>query len=439
MTQGDAADNNGVDISSTANTTGQPHFSTPHGGGSDDSDRSDRFGPADPSGALDQPGSQGEHPVLDALEHASANAHRLAGALSRPAVSLVRVGRKRRRARAIIRQSTPDGRVMACGVYSHGKRVTMDVNTADALRLARDERDGFAWLGLFEPTYEQLAEVAQEYGLDKLAVEDAVTGGQRPKLEQYENHLFMVLKTTTYVAHTEVTGTSEVVTTGEIMIFLGEDFVVTVRHGQHGEMSKLRRRLEAAPEMLRHGPTAVLHAICDSIVDDYVDTVEKIQVDVDQIEAGVFRREHTPSTESAYQMKRELLELKHAVQPLTGPLRSLILDRPRMVDVAMRRYFRDVADHLEQVSERISHFDELLSSVLQATLTQLTIAQNEDMRRISAWVAIAAVPTALAGIYGMNFEHMPELRQTWGYPAVLSVMVVACLLLYRAFKRNGWL
>nr|WP_101833632.1 magnesium/cobalt transporter CorA [Frankia canadensis] len=373
------------------------------------------------------------------MEHASANAHRLAGALSRPAVSLVRVGRKRRRPRGVEIPATPDGRVMACGVYSHGQRVTTEVDHRDALRLARTERDGFAWLGLFEPTYEQLVAVAEEYGLDLLAVEDAVTGGQRPKLEYYENHLFMVLKTTTYVAHTEVTGTSEVVTTGEIMIFLGEDFVVTVRHGQHGEMTKLRGRLEAAPEMLRHGPTAVLHAICDSIVDDYVDTVEKIQVDIDQIEAGVFRRERAPSTETAYQMKRELLELKHAVQPLAGPLRTLTSDSPRMIDVAMRRYFRDVADHLEQVSERISHFDELLSSVLQATLTQLTIAQNEDMRRISAWVAIAAVPTALAGIYGMNFEHMPELRQTWGYPAVLTLMAVACLFLYRAFKRNGWL
>ncbi|MCL9795708.1 magnesium/cobalt transporter CorA, partial [Frankia sp. AgKG'84/4] len=331
------------------------------------------------------------------------------------------------------------GRVMACGVYSHGRRVTMDVDHCDALRLARSERAAFAWLGLFEPTYEQLAAVADEYGLDKLAVEDAVTGGQRPKLEQYENHLFMVLKTATYVAHQELSATSEVITTGEIMIFLGEDFVVTVRHGNHGEMTRLRGQLEAAPEMLRHGPTAVLHAICDRVVDDYVDTVEKIQADVDQIEAGVFRRERNPATETTYQMKRELLELKHAVQPLAGPLRTLISDSPRLVEPAMRRYFRDVADHLEQVSERIGHFDELLSSVLQATLTQLAITQNEDMRRISAWVAIAAVPTALAGIYGMNFDHMPELRQTWGYPAVLTVMVTACGCLYRAFKRNGWL
>ncbi|CAO5226791.1 magnesium/cobalt transporter CorA [Frankia sp. AgKG'84/4] len=392
--------------------------------------------PADPNG----PGRpEADHPVLDALEHASANAHRLAGALSRPAVSLVRVGRKRRRPRSAPIPAAPDGRVMACGVYSHGRRVTMDVDHCDALRLARSERAAFAWLGLFEPTYEQLAAVADEYGLDKLAVEDAVTGGQRPKLEQYENHLFMVLKTATYVAHQELSATSEVITTGEIMIFLGEDFVVTVRHGNHGEMTRLRGQLEAAPEMLRHGPTAVLHAICDRVVDDYVDTVEKIQADVDQIEAGVFRRERNPATETTYQMKRELLELKHAVQPLAGPLRTLISDSPRLVEPAMRRYFRDVADHLEQVSERIGHFDELLSSVLQATLTQLAITQNEDMRRISAWVAIAAVPTALAGIYGMNFDHMPELRQTWGYPAVLTVMVTACGCLYRAFKRNGWL
>ncbi|ABD09674.1 magnesium and cobalt transport protein CorA [Frankia casuarinae] len=397
----------------------------------------------DVDGARPDGGDHGsQHPVRevlgDALEQASANAHKLAGALTRP-VSLVRVGRKRRGAPRSELPRTPDGRVMACGVYSHGRRVTMDIDQADALRLARSERNGFAWLGLFEPSYEQLTAIAEEYRLDKLAVEDAVTGHQRPKLEQYENHLFMVLKTTSYVEHTQVTGTSEVVTTGEIMIFLGEDFVVTVRHGRHGEMTKLRGRLEANPEMLRHGPTAVLHAICDSIVDDYVRTVESIQADVDQIETGVFHRDQKPSTESAYQMKRELLELKHAVLPLAGPLRTLTMDAPTMVDVAMRRYFRDVADHLEQVSERIAHFDELLSSVLQATLTQVTIAQNEDMRRISAWVAIGAVPTAVAGIYGMNFDHMPELRQTWGYPAVLAVITTICLFLYRAFKRNGWL
>nr|MDT0665181.1 CorA family divalent cation transporter [Micromonospora sp. DSM 115978] len=186
----------------------------------------------------------------------------------------------------------------------------------------------------------------------------------------------------------------------------------------------------------------VLHAVCDKVVDDYVDVVEKIDADVDAVEALVFQRSVRPSAERVYQLKREILEFKHAVSPLIVPLRMLA-DGNEGADTAVapsvRPYFRDVFDHHSQVVERIAQFDEILTSILQATLTQVTISQNEDMRRISAWVAIAAVPTALAGIYGMNFEHMPELSQPWGYPAVLTAMSVACVSLYRAFKRNGWL
>jgi magnesium transporter len=197
--------------------------------------------------------------------------------------------------------------------------------------------------------------------------------------------------------------------------------------------------MEGQPMTLRRGPAAVLHAICDQIVGDYRTVTEKLEDDLEAIEAAVFDRSKRPTAEKVYQFKRELLELKHAVAPAAAPLRKLATERMSLVDAHTREHFRYVAEQLEQAAERINHFDELITSILQATLTQVTVAQNEDMRRISAWVAIAAVPTAIAGIYGMNFVHMPELDQIWGYPAVLALMATVCLFLYRAFKRNDWL
>nr|WP_131768850.1 magnesium/cobalt transporter CorA [Candidatus Protofrankia californiensis] len=353
-------------------------------------------------------------------------------------VSLVRRHPKRRRSRPEI-PSAPPGRVVACHVYRDGHRDPGTIHHADALRVAREQRNSFTWLGLYQPTAAELANIADVYGLHPLAVEDAVNAHQRPKVEQYAETLFVVLKTVCYVDHEELTATSEIVHTGEVMVFLGHDFVVTVRHGEHGGLQNLRSRMEATPEVLRRGPSAVLHAICDQIVDDYLAVTEKIEVDIDAIEASVFQRSLRPDAGKVYQLKREVLEFKHAVAPLYAPLRMLTESGVTGIDARVRAYFRDVADHLEEVTARIARFDELLSSILQATLTQVTIAQNEDMRRISAWVAIAAVPTAIAGIYGMNFDHMPELRQVWGYPAALCLIVTVCVFLYRAFKRNGWL
>jgi magnesium transporter len=249
----------------------------------------------------------------------------------------------------------------------------------------------------------------------------------------------MVLKTTRYVEHEALTSTSEVVDTGEVMVFLGADFVVTVRHGKHGGLRALRSRLESEPDRLRQGPAAVLHAIADQVVDDFIAVTDRIQYDIDEIERGLFTRTSRPDTGRVYQLKRELLEFKHAVLPLTEPLRALADGSIKLVPAEVREYFRDVSDHLERVALSVKGFDELLDSILTATLTQVTVAQNEDMRRISAWVAIAAVPTMVAGIYGMNFDHMPELRWTYGYPTVLAGMFTACFLLFRAFKRNGWL
>ncbi|OAA29049.1 magnesium transporter [Frankia sp. EI5c] len=360
----------------------------------------------------------------------------LAGALSRP-VSLVRT-RPKRRARASEEQAH-SGRVVACHVYANGRRVPDGSDLLTAARIARRHHGAFAWLGLFEPSDTELASIAEIYGLPALAVEDAVVAHQRPKIELYGSTLFMVLKTARYVEQDEPARDTEVIVTGEVMVFVGPDFVVTVRHGNHGALESLRANLEDRPQMLRHGPSAVLHGVCDGIVDNYLALAERLDADMDAVEASVFQDAAHPPVEKLYQLKREVLEFKHAVTPLNGPLRMLSDTSLPMIDPHVRDHFRDVFDHLVQVTERVIHLDELLSSTLQATLTQVTIAQNEDMRKISAWVAIGAVPTALAGIYGMNFEHMPELRQVWGYPAVLALMAVICLSLYRAFRRNGWL
>jgi magnesium transporter len=375
--------------------------------------------------------------VRDALEHASVGAARLADAIARP-VSLVRVGRKRRR-RPASPPPAANGRVVACAVYHDGERVPEEFSYLDALRTAGADPDGFAWLGLYQPSLDLLTAVGRECGLDTFQVEDAISAGQRPRLTADPGVLSVVLKTARYVEHGELTDDSEVIDTGEIVVFVGDRFVVTVRHGAHGELTELRNRLEKDPTVLRQGPTAVLHAICDRVVDDYLAVTERITEDIDKIEAEVFNRTASPSTTKVYQLKREILQLKHAATPLAGPLRTLADGAVPLVHARTRRYFRDVAGHLEAVTGQIAHFDELLSSILQANLTRVTVAQNEDMRRISAWVAIAAVPTAIAGIYGMNFEHMPELKQVWGYPAVLALMAIACVTLYRAFKRNGWL
>ncbi|MCK9901475.1 magnesium and cobalt transport protein CorA [Parafrankia colletiae] len=360
----------------------------------------------------------------------------LAGALARP-VSLVRTRPKR--PPRLTEEQLHSGRVVACHVYAEGRRVPDGSNLLTAANIARRQHGAFAWLGLFEPSDTELASIAEIYGLPPLAVEDAVVAHQRPKIELYGSTLFMVLKTACYVEHDELTADTEVVVTGEVMVFIGNDFVVTVRHGNHGALEKLRADLEGRPEMLQHGPSAVLHAVCDGIVDNYLDLVERLDADVDAAEASVFERSARPSVEKLYQLKREVLEFKHAVAPLNNPLRMLSDTALPMIDPHVRDHFRDVFDHLVQVTQRIAHLDELLSSILQATLTQVTISQNEDMRKISAWVAIGAVPTALAGIYGMNFDHMPELRQVWGYPAVLLLMATICLSLHRAFRRNGWL
>ena len=335
----------------------------------------------------------------------------------------------------------PSGHLVDCAVYVDGVRRPGRCDPA-GIAAVRSSGEGFVWLGLHDPDGTELAALADRYELHPLAVEDALHAAhQRPKLDRYEDTLFAVLKTVRYVHPDTPAADVEVVETGEISVFVGRDFVITVRRGEPRGLQGLRRTLEQDPERLAMGPSAVLHAIMDRIVDDYLGVVTSMQLDVDAVETAVFggpgrsRRD----AERIYVLKREVLELRRAVTPLAAPLRTLSERPVRLVHPEIREYFRDVEDHLARVTEQIGAFDELLTTIIQANLAQVTVEQNEDMRRISAWVAILAVPTAVAGLYGMNFEHMPELAWRYGYPFTLAVIGLSCLVLHRGFRRNGWL
>ena len=301
------------------------------------------------------------------------------------------------------------------------------------LAARRAAGEGFIWIGLKDPTHTELEHLAGELALHPLAIEDAVHGHQRAKIEQYVGSLFVVLKTLKYVEETSD------VETGEIMLFVGDRFVVTVRRGELHPLGDLRRRLESSADALDHGPVLVLHAVMDSVVDKYMGIDAELERDLEQIESDVFAGGRSQDATRIYALKREVLEVRRALVPLVEPARSLVEDDVPYVPASARPFFRDVVDHLVRTVDHVEAYDRLLTDVLSAHLAQVSVRQNEDMRKISAWVAIAAVPTALAGIYGMNFENMPELRWRYGYFAVLLVMAVTCLSMYRAFKRSGWL
>ncbi|MFD7748735.1 magnesium and cobalt transport protein CorA [Streptomyces sp. NPDC059698] len=343
------------------------------------------------------------------------------------------------------RDPSASSAVVDCAVYRDGSRLAAPAApTPHEAMLQVREEGGFAWIGLHEPTEAEFAGIAREFGLHPLAVEDAVHAHQRPKLERYDDTLFTVFKTIHYVEHAELTATSEVVETGEVMCFTGRDFVITVRHGGKGSLRALRHRLQDDPELLAKGPSAVLHSIADHVVDGYIAVAEAVQDDIDEVEIDVFSTPVKGGRRGSdagriYQLKREVLEFKRAVSPLLRPM-QLLSERPmRLIDPDIQKYFRDVADHLARVQEEVLGFDELLNSILQANLAQATVTQNEDMRKITSWAAIIAVPTMICGVYGMNFDYMPELEWKYGYPLVLGVIGAVCFSIHRILKRNGWL
>jgi magnesium transporter len=298
---------------------------------------------------------------------------------------------------------------------------------------ARSRGDSFIWIGLHDPTEDELARVAKEFDLHPLAVEDAVKAHQRPKVEEFEDSLFIVLKTVRYDE------ASQQIDLGDVMLFVGDSFVVTVRHGQARALKGIRHRLELEPELLECGPSSVLYAVCDAVVDDYSEISLAVEEDIEEVEERVFSPVRTNDAARIYNLKREVIEFRRGVRPLIEPMARLASGLVPGVHERLHPFFRDVADHAIRVSEQVDGFDDLLTSVLNANLAQVGVQQNADMRRISAWVAIVAVPTMIAGIYGMNFDHMPELRSQFGYPLTLTGMAVICIGLYRAFKRSGWL
>jgi magnesium transporter len=323
--------------------------------------------------------------------------------------------------------------IVDCAVYDDGRRTKQVHDLREAYELGSSGDGRFVWIGLHDPTPDELDSVAREFELHELAAEDATKPHQRPKLEVYGDTIFIVLRTVHYDEE------SDQVETGQVMLFAGPGFVITVRHGPYGDLHPVREQVEERPELLRCGPGSVVHAVIDRIVDEYEPVTLAVDDDIEEVENDVFSTERSAPTERIYVLQREVLELHRAVAPLVEPARRLARAEFDLVHEDMSAYFADVYDHILRTNERVESFRDLLHGVLEANLAQVSVRQNEDMRKISAWVAILAVPTMVAGIYGMNFDHMPELRWEYGYPAVLFVIVVACVALWRNFKRVGWL
>ncbi|WP_290864806.1 magnesium and cobalt transport protein CorA [Hamadaea sp.] len=328
--------------------------------------------------------------------------------------------------------------VVDCAVYVEGARDGGPRAYPDAYAVAQDTPGAFVWLGLHEPTPEVMADVAIVFDLDDLAVEHALTVHSRPTIQRFGEVTYFALRTTSYVEHPELTATSEVVESGSITVFLGARYVITIRHGAPGALGGVRTSLQREPDLLARGPWAVAYAICQRMVDNYLDVSTAIEADVDALEAHVFGRETSSRIAHIYQLKRELMEFKRAVAPLQRPMASIV-DDPGQVPKEIRRRFRQIDNTLQRVVERIAAFDDMLQSLLQARLAQVAVDQNNDMRKIAAWAGIAALQTAIAGIYGMNFDFMPELRWQYGYPAILVIMFGSAYGLYRLFRKSGWL
>ena len=333
------------------------------------------------------------------------------------------------------------------GVYVDGHRTDSPATLAETFRVLRTRPASMAWIGLYRPAESQILAVADEFGLHELAVEDAIVAHQRPKLERYGETLFVVLRPARYLDAVEE------VDFGELHVFVGPDFVLTVRHSEVPNLAAVRRRMEGDPELLRRGPEAVLYAILDAVVDGYAPVVAGLQNDIDEIETEVFGGDPKVSRR-IYELSREVIEFQRATRPLVGVLDGLVGGFDKYgIDEELQRHLRDVTDHAITVVERVDGFRQMLQDILTVNatlvgqaqneemkgLTEASYTQNEDLKRISAWAAILFAPTLIGTVYGMNFEHMPELNWTVGYPLALLAMVLLSVALYAMFKRRGWL
>jgi magnesium transporter len=333
------------------------------------------------------------------------------------------------------------------GVYVDGRRVDSPKTVVEAAQVLRSTPGALAWIGLFRPTDAQFRPVAEEFGLHELAVEDAIVAHQRPKLERYGDTLFVVLRAATYL------DTEEEVEFGEIHVFVGPNFILTVRHSRTPDLGVVRHRMESSPELLALGPEAVLYAILDSVVDGFAPVVAGLDKDIDEIEAQVFRGDPTVSRR-IYELSTEVIEFQRSTRPLHSMLDALTAGFEKYgTNEELQRYLRDVADHATTVTERVASFRQNLSDILTVNatlvnqaqneevrrLTEASIAQNEEVKRISAWAAIIFAPTLIGTIYGMNFDFMPELHWEFGYPFALALMAIVSVGLWLIFRRRGWL
>ncbi|MFJ9815731.1 magnesium and cobalt transport protein CorA [Streptomyces sp. NPDC101151] len=337
--------------------------------------------------------------------------------------------------------------IVQAALYRDGVRVSSPAGLAETFGELRKEPSGMAWIGLARPTEAELLSLAAEFDLHPLAVEDAMEAHQRPKLERYGDTLFVVLRAARYL------DAPEEVDFGELHVFVGPDFVLTVRHGAAPDLTAVRRRMEGSPELLKLGPEAVLYAILDAVVDGYAPVVSGVQNDVDEIETEVFRGDPEVSRR-IYELSREMVEFQRATRPLVGMLHGLMAGFAKYeTDEELQRYLRDVADHVTHISERVDGFRQALTEILTVNATLVTqqqnaemralaeagFEQNEEVKKISSWAAILFAPTLVGTIYGMNFDHMPELHWGFGYPLAIGLMGVVCVSLYVIFKRKDWL
>ncbi len=332
-------------------------------------------------------------------------------------------------------------------VYVDGRRVDTPPSLAEAVAALRSRQGSMAWIGLYRPAESEILKVAEEFGLHELAVEDAIVAHQRPKADRYGETLFLVLRAAQYL------DSPEKVEFGELHVFVGPDFVLTVRHSEAPDLSKVRRRMENDPDLLRQGPQAVLYAILDAVVDGYAPVVAGLQKDIDEIEVQVFGGDPA-APRRIYALSREVIEFQRATRPLLEMLNNLIAGSLKYgVDGELQRYLRDVADHAITVVERVDNFRQMLQDILivnstlvsqaqneeMKNVTQASYAQSEEVKKISSWAAILFAPTLVGTIYGMNFTHMPELGWIYGYPFAVALMAAVCGTLYLIFKRRDWL
>ena len=318
--------------------------------------------------------------------------------------------------------------IIDCAVYRDGAREDTGPSSEElTAALAGLGEDDFLWIGCNNPTGDEMRRIGEVLGLHPLAVEDALEMHQRPKIERYRDHLIMSMRMVSY--------SDDDIQTHEVNLFLGANYLLTVRHGGPS-LVEGRRRAEKRNDALAHGPTAALYAVVDTIVDRYEQIARELETDVEEVESSVFSAELTSDSTRIYRLKREALEFRRAVVPLKEPV---VRFSETAEPAEARPYFRDIADHLGRAAEAIDTIDHLLDNALTAHLAQLSVQQNADMRKLAAGATIFAIPTAIAGVYGMNFEHMPELSWTFGYPLCLAFMGGLCLYTLRRFKKSGWL